>query len=319
METIVIIEILDSSGLCKERHQLSQFPAVIGRSYSSDIYISDVYVCPSHFEISITEQGAIAVRDLNSVNGLFLASKKRKVLNHEVDKNVELRIGQTVFRIIDARVQVPATVLFDRPGLWSRRIRFSWKHALLSLILFLALYFIDGYVLNLRNGENQKFEVLVAGFVGSLMAFLPWAAIWSLVGKVNINKPRFFAHFSIPLIISLFYWSLRRAYGYVEYAFGQPTLLEWFAWIFSFLAFTMIFYYHLLYSSKMPERRRWFYSAIVSLLLITVSVLVELKNEFSFTSKLPLSYLVKAPWARIVTATGVSEYTDKLTKLKDKF
>lgn len=313
-----IVEILDQTGTCRERYKILTLPAKVGRAYSCDVVLSDSYTCPEHFEITKAENGKLRVTDLGSINGTFLQNKKRKVTSQEVEVSVDFRIGQTLLRVIDPSVPLAQTLPFDRPGFWSRRIRFSWRHAFFSFLFFITAYFIDSYLLNYRTGENQNFEVLIAAIVGSSMVFLPWAAIWALLGKVNINKPRFFAHFSIPLIVSFFYGLFKRGYGYIEFAFAQPAVLSWFAWVFAFLAIASLFYYHLLYATKIIERRRLIYSCLASILLIAISILVDLKNEFSFSNELPLSYLVKPPWVRVVPALEIDDFVDKLSDLKDE-
>jgi hypothetical protein len=313
-----IIEIFDGHGACCERHKLRTLPIIIGREYSCDVIISDLYVSPKHLEVSKSDKGNLVVRDLDSINGSYLENKKRKISVYEIEKNVELRLGHTLIKIIDPNAPIALTLAFDRPGFWSQRIRFTWQHALFSFIFFVIAFFIDGYLLNNRTIENTIYGVVISAVVGSFMAFLPWAAVWSLLGKVNINKPRFYAHISIPLIVSSIYGLVKRGYAYLEFAFAQPTLLAWFGWIFAFIAITFLFYYHLLYSSRMIEKRRWIYSCLASLLLIIISILVDLKNELSFSNELPLAYLVKPPWVRVVAPSSVDSFADKLSDLKNE-
>lgn len=312
-----IIEILDTQGQCRERHIISSLPATLGRAYSNQVILSDQFVCPEHLEISKSEDGKLHIKDLHSVNGIYLQNKSRKISSADVDTSVELRVGHTLIRVIDPSMPLAATIPFDNPKYWSKRIRFTWRHALVSFLLFVAAYHVDTYLLNYRTGENQNFEVLISAVVGSFIVFLPWAAVWALLGKVNINKPRFYAHFSIPLLVSFSYGIIKRFYSYIEFAFAQPNVLSWFAWVFAFIAFMVLFYYHLLYSTKVSEKRRWVYSCTASILLIAVSVLVDLKNEFSFSNELPLSYLVKPPWAKVVESVDVGNFVDMLDEIKD--
>jgi len=65
----LVIEVLDNLRKCKERKIYSSFPVTLGRSYNSDLILSDSSVCPSHVEIDFDSENNIIVKDLNSVNG----------------------------------------------------------------------------------------------------------------------------------------------------------------------------------------------------------------------------------------------------------
>jgi len=132
------------------------------------------------------------------------------------------------------------------------------------------------------------------------------------VGKVNINKPRFFSHLSIPIYASLFYFLFKKTFSYLSYGLAQPSFLNYLIAIISFLALAVFFNYHLLYSTKILNRKRWAYSFLVSFLILGVSFLLDLKSKFSYSSKLPLAYSVKPSWSILKSAKSIDNFIDSI-------
>ena len=80
----------------------------------------------------------------------------------------------------------------------------------------------------------------------------------------------------------------------------------------SFLALAIFFNYHLLYSTKILNRKRWLYSFLASFLILGVSFLLDLKSKFSYSSKLPLAYSVKPSWAILKSASSIDSFIDNI-------
>ena len=71
MAPVAFLEVLDGRDHVVQRVGVAEFPVTVGRAYTNQLILDDPYVCPAHAVIECDEQGAVRVRDLGSVNGLY--------------------------------------------------------------------------------------------------------------------------------------------------------------------------------------------------------------------------------------------------------
>ena len=70
------LQILDRAGNKVTSEWILQLPAVVGRSPDADVPIGDASISRRHFQFYLNGEGALSVRDFDSMNGTYIDDKR---------------------------------------------------------------------------------------------------------------------------------------------------------------------------------------------------------------------------------------------------
>jgi hypothetical protein len=196
VEQVIFVEILDRRGELLRRERLAEIPYRIGRGYDNHLVLDDPYVCPSHAVVERTEDGGLALRDLDSLNGVERLPKRERGASFPLAPGLEVKLGRSVLRFRDASHGTLATLRLRRRPAW---LEWSLTHGGAGLLWAAALVgvlMLDG----LRSSTVKIDWVAQATTTGGvvLMAAL-WAGAWALVGRLLGQRARFVTHFAIAV------------------------------------------------------------------------------------------------------------------------
>ena len=192
MASQIVVEILDGRGRVHARTRLHEFPATIGRAYTSDIIIDDPYVDAEHLRLSRVDSGPVTIEDAGSVNGTFEAGSKARVTRVEVKPGLELKIGHSHLRFQDPTHPLPPT-LVERSDLSYDRL--GQRQIAIPVALLTVLWFaVSGWFSSYERTTVLK-QVAIGVFV--LVILATWAGIWSLASRMIQHRFNFIAHLTL--------------------------------------------------------------------------------------------------------------------------
>jgi len=315
MEPLVLIEVLNDDEEIIKSHRFNSLPITCGRGYSCDLRFDDLYICPEHFSIQLGKEGELQLVDNNSVNGIVCLKDRSKVSLLDIKSKEIVKIGTTTLRIINTKTPLPPSIVASKLHLPVVRPRIRIKHCVSAFFAFLTAYYLNTYILGMRFGENQNLETLAKGVISGLTIFIPWSAAWALLGKIVIKKFRYWSHFFIVSGLCTAYMVFTKFAAYIEFAFGKPLLGTIVAIAISSVCMFISFSLHLFYSTRLKRGKRWLASGAIAILIVGMFALIEFKDSLGFSAKIPISTVIKPPWARLVDGISPSDLAKKVEKL----
>lgn len=303
---MIIVEVLGRSGHVAHRARLDG-SASIGRAYDNDVIIDDPFVDPHALAISVSEGGAILVRDLGTMNGAFGTDGKPLAEATAVRAGDVLRVGRTRLRVMRSNTPVPPT-LGDTQGRLSAfaTSRFGLPIAVLA--------FLVGWSITSYSNEVEDFTaaVLLTELVVFLLFFAIWAGAWALGGRLSRGRARFREHATIAVGLVTAWMPVGLVFGLV--AFLWPGDFTDFMGLASGIAIaTLILYGHLGVSLRMRRRARGIVAASIVLSLVGIGYLAgtidpepELPVQSALGSFLPVP-------ARLIPAENLDGFMEEAT------
>jgi hypothetical protein len=197
---VIFVEVLDRRGELLRRERLAELPYRIGRGYDNQLVLDDPYVCPSHAVVERTEDGGLALRDLDSLNGVERLPGREREAWLPLAPGLEVKLGRSVLRFRDASHPTPAALRLRRRAPW---LEWSLTHGgagLLWAALLAGVLLLD--VLRSSTEEIDWVEQATTTGGTVLVAAL-WAGAWALVGRLLGQHARFVAHFAIAVVALL--------------------------------------------------------------------------------------------------------------------
>ena len=315
---MIFLEVLDRRGRLLDRHRIDRCPITIGRAYANDVIVDDPYVCPTHLRLLRTDDGALGVEDLGSVNGTHGDPDGARISRATLPSDGRVRIGNTVlrFRRDDASVP-PALVQIHGAGGSTRLTRApvalaSW---VIVAVLLMNSVLIEGYE------RPQGWRVAGLGIL-FVVGISVWAAAWALVTRVVTHDWRFLAHASVACIFLGLDLIGDTVQGYVRFIGAgtwSGTLLSVacdagpVGWLFSA---------HLALVGTMKARKRLAVATVAALCLLGLFTFASRWNSFEFSRQihfdaalrpLPRAWIPGAPVEAILAE--VPELEDEVRRL----
>ncbi len=213
MAPLGYIEILDAKGGVVERIAIAAFPINVGRGYSNQVILNDPYVCPMHLEIVQDSQGDLTARDLNSVNGLHTGKNDQRVASLALQSGTQFRIGHSRLRYCGVDHPLAPTVVDGAV----RRPRGS--HAAVACVAGMAVFLLlclDSY---LGSVERVTIAQVVSEPLATFSMLLVWAGLWSLAGRIVVNRVNFSQHVAIACGAIAGFFALTFSSEWIEFLF----------------------------------------------------------------------------------------------------
>ncbi|GEM_PF-2568797 len=317
MKELGIIEVLDRYGRVVQRMEISPGETItVGRSYDNDIILDDGYVCPHH--VSMIMQGdQLVVKDLESINGISQNKYHFRGETINLASDETFRLGHTTLRYRSATEPLKPTRI-------DRHLRNSFwtlQNPWLVLIIFtLLMGFILVETLFLQTEKTDSIKTF-ADSIPIITTIFAWAGLWSLFGKIMIDRFSFWTHTGIFSLANLGFYLSAIILGYLFYAFDLDGAYEPVYVLLVFLIAVWMLYTHLGYSTKYPHRTMLITAVILTLIGAGFYLLETLVADSEFSDTPSYQVLLKAPEFNFVDGEPLDSFfarTEELKKIIDE-
>lgn len=279
---MIFAERLDRHGEVLERVRVERFPFRIGRAYTNDWILDDPHVSPEHAVIEEGAEGALALRDLGSRNGLLRGGARAAEL--PLRGELMLEIGRTRLRLRDRDYQVGEALPLLR-----RRALVEWliSHWTSPLAVF-SLAVVLGLLL-LRQGtwrETGWSQWLSAPLVG-VGGLALWCGGWALATRFLRQRSRFPAHVAVAGLVLVASEVADEALQLARFLLSRIALLQWAEVAISAALIGLLIYGHLRVATVGGPRQRALSGAVAAALVLGVRALAQSESEPDWVSELP--------------------------------
>lgn len=248
-----MVEILGRRGQVDQRFRIERFPATVGRAYTNDLILDDRHICAEHARLELSEEGAVILRDLDSVNGIHRMDGGERVRIIEVTRGAEVRMGRTRLRFLPPDKPVAATV----PNRESHPI-WVWATSHWTAVLAWLAVFAGASAWTTYRSSYAELEAdtLLTQLSYVLLAMLGWAGGWALFGRLLIHRTRFTGHWAVVCVYGLASLFLEGAFGYVRFLFAPVVAVTRVEFVGEGLLLAGLLYLHLHLATALRLRAR---------------------------------------------------------------
>jgi hypothetical protein len=208
------LELLDERGEVIGRRPADALPCTVGSEPVNALVSRASGVEGRHAEVSLSEGGAILVRDLGTAAGLRLEADGARLDSAELVPGLELFIGGARLRLAAERPSavVPAGHAAPVAALvaWSDRPAVKIAAPLVLLVAGALM----GWIL---SADEDPLTAGLAVGAAVLVAEAMWAGGWALVNRIRYGRARFGQHFAVGVLGSAVALVLGEAAGWVEF------------------------------------------------------------------------------------------------------
>lgn len=298
------LEVVDRSGLVRERVSLDQTPVIIGRAYNCQVIIDDPFVCPQHVKVSLGENGELLIEDLCSVNGLAVDKHGAKQSRLRLRPGEDCFIGWTKlrFRYRDEQV-MPA-----RPD-HSRQLVFSLllQPRLLAILISLPFFQLV-FIAWLDQVTQVELHKLLVSPATVYIFLIMWALVWSVVGKLVVHRACFFTHFAIVCVMASLMMIANGVIDYGLFVLDMDLLHSYVQLGSSFFITSIILYAHLHFASRARPRSQLLTALLISASFTMYLAYSEYQGKDEFSSSPVYSVTIKAPMFVIGSVQTTDEF-----------
>jgi len=305
MDPIVIAEVLEKSGKVHERVRLTQFPAMIGRGYDSDMILGDEFVSAHHAQIVLDDTGAPMIVDLRTENGTYLLPSMQAVQQLALGAETLLRLGHTLVRLRRPEFAVAATRIDTLTQ--SRVTRFigsGWMLAALSVLL-LGILGLHAYQISAQQIKLSKLllETVEIGIVVPI-----WAGLWAILSRVFAHHTAYVTHAVIAALALISFFVADTLAEYYAFAFSAQLSAEiLFHVLFGGLA-ALVLYWHLRFATLLAPRHIAVGSAMIAAGIVALSGFSTYVQGLEFNDTLPYPPELKPAQFRVVPEKSLDDF-----------
>jgi len=176
------------------KYQISRSGLVLGRGWDCDVIITDSRADAQHARLHLTDDGLLALEDLDSINGTRSAG--HQINNGIVASGDIITIGRTKVQIFSAdHPVVPAR----SPSFYdtAKDVLGTPKWAVISTLAALAIIL---WFNSLERIREIKPEVMFGEVLGIAVSAVAFALFWSAVGKLLRGESQLLANWSITAL-----------------------------------------------------------------------------------------------------------------------
>lgn len=304
------MEILDGKGNVVERIAIDRFPITVGRGYNNQIIVDDPYVCPMHLEIVQDSEGGLTARDLNSVNGLHDAKNRQRVASLALHSGTQFRIGRSRLRYCGVDHPLAPTLV---DGAGARR---RWPHATIACLAGVAAFLLlclDSY---LGSIERVTVAQVVSEPLATFSMLLVWAGLWSLAGRIVINRVNFAQHVAIACAAIAGFSALTFSSEWLEFLFPIVPALRLATLVGTGVILAAVVYGHLRFASGLRRSSRLWAALAVSVAALSISTISDMAGRSKFSNVMEFSGVLKPIDAVWLPTVSVERFFGDTQKLK---
>jgi hypothetical protein len=304
------LEIVDAKGHVLERVRIDEFPVTIGRAYGNHVVIDDPYVCPRHVAIESDDQGRVMARDLDSVNGIHIRPRGKRIANLEVGAGAEFRIGRTWMRYRSVEHPLSPT-LVDREGGESR---LASPYMLAGAgVLLVAVLCLDSY---LSAVERITVAKIVSEPLTTVVMLLIWCGAWALASRIVIGRFHFSPHAVIASAAMVAVFMTNTAAEWTEFLFPIVPALRIAGILGTGVVLAAMLYGHLRFASMMRRSARLWTALAVSVAAVGASWIWDYAGRSKFSNVMEFTGIVKPLDAALLPTVDIERFIDNSQKLR---
>ena len=275
---MIWVEVLDRRGHVTARVRCATLPATLGRAWTNDVVLDDRHVDAVHARLVRDEQGALALEDAGSLNGIVTAAGARAA-RVSVAGPTTVHLGQTAVRLVPADAPVGPAVPLPPATRGLLALVTAPRAALLLVLVGVAA---AGVAFWLGDPEAEAPRKAAGGALALAVVVGIWAGVWALVGRATVQRAMFHAHFAAAWLTLLVLELVGVAAGYAGFILdvdGLATLVDAVA---AFACCSTLLAAHFALATSMTARRRAAVAiAVVAAIAGAVGLLGEAaKGEF---------------------------------------
>ncbi len=313
----LIIEVLSSAGEVRSRTRLTELPAVIGRSYESDVILDDPFVSPRHVRISRTESGELIAEDLGSVNGT-IAHGAKVTGSHPfgITSGAVIRLGRTTVRVVqsdhpvgESPLDVRSAEIAPRPA----RAMGARAAALLATAISVGVLAVDSH---LGTWERETPAEAVGTGLVILLALMVWAGLWSLVGRMVVHRFRFLEHLAMVAVVAAAMTLLTTASEWIDFVGPAAGVSDLFSVGGSLVLASALLFAHLTLATAASRRSVVQGTLGVCLGIAALFAFIGYAEREQFTTAMTYSSTLKPLDERWLRPISVEEFAGNTEKLK---
>ena len=315
MDRVIVAEVLGRRGDVVQRLRLERFPATVGRAWTNDLVLSDPTVDAHHARIALDEQGAAYLEDLGSLNGLHLGGGRETVRRVALDGMATVRVGRTLLRIGALDTPVPPAVPELAPA--GRLAWLTETPAAIALLVVLTIAVVTA-VTWLGSYESKSTATVTGTAVGVIALAATWAGIWSLIGRLSVQRFRFWQHIALTFLAVLCLFLLSAVDAYDGFLFPTASLLALLGAALGAALFIGLIAAQLGLVGAMRRGRRIGVGVIVTVVLVALGTLTTkaAKNQLEDESDVRIAVSLKPLPARMIPAGSVDDFVGSTNSLK---
>ena len=308
-----VIEILNRSGQVLQRVPYEGGALRIGRAYDNDLIVGDPYVCPHHLVLE-ERDGETWLRDLESINGSYLAGGKERLHQVPVCDSLLVHFGHSQLRFRNRDSQVaPAWRDISRKG-W-----LAWfDHALVLLVLALAALLALSLDTLLDSAELLSATEVAGDQLYPIMGVLCWTGLWALLNRVISHRSNFNAHLAIACggIAALF--TVSQLVALAGFAWALDAWVPWALLAARVGVLALVLYAHLRYATHGTGRRQVLVAATAAILLFGTPAFGDYLDRIEFSTVPYLSPLLKPPAYQLKQGVDVEQFFEDADALREQ-
>ena len=256
------LELIDRAGRVEQRALIADKPVRIGRAFDNDLILDDVHVDAHHAEVIVGENDVPMVRDLHSVNGLMRARKRVDTIT--LDRECTFTIGGVAVRVRPAEGATAPAQPLRRASAFAHPV--AW-----ALVLLAAALACTAYENTLGNSERASAPQLLNIVLMPMIVVLLWSAIWALIGRLLVHRPRYFSHVAVVSASILIGSALTLLLRPLAFALSLEDFAGWVSTITGFVTTAVLVGSQLALATRLRPRGA-FIAGLCAALLLTASI-----------------------------------------------
>jgi hypothetical protein len=326
----MILEIARGDGT-RSWHRLDVLPLTLGRGLSNDLILDDPYVDARHARIRRDDDGGLHLEDLGSVNGVVGADDGRQACV-ALQPGVAVRVGRTTLRFRDAEEDVgpalvderraptptPAAPPVDAPSRAPARFtvpRWATRTSgQLAIVATTAAAF--ACYTWLGNSTRSPASDVFAAALGFTMLAAIWAGLWSVAGRIIVQRFHFVAHLAVIGAVAAAGLCCTILGSWLTFLFPDVQATAALTGALMLALLGTLIAGHLAFASAMPTRRRWTTGLVIAGVVFGIGFASSLAKEdaFSDVPRFPAT-LEPLPTA-LVPTKSVDQFGDAMAELQ---
>ena len=310
----LIIRIPDHTGRAPQHYRFNSNRISIGRAFDNDLILNDPTVSPHHAVIEVNEEGQPVLKDLESLNGIYMKHHNRVDGAVIIDSGVEVTIGKTHIQFYSPEHHVEETVQLEKKSLL---LGYLGNPAVFMTALFIVamLYAMEQW-LNMVGEVKWQDIINVELFIfgGVLLVGI----FWSVVGRIIRHEANFRKQVSVILIFVIFQFIFTKYFEFLQFNTLNYYLSLSIILIFEFMLMAVLLWFNLSLATNQTSAQRRKTAFIISLILISLTVYSEISFNDEFSDRPDYVKKLEPPALRISGTVSEGEYVSDVLVVFEK-
>lgn len=285
----IVIQQLSRNNHVINSHLQQSNDVTVGRDYTCEQRLDDVYVDAQHIKVTYDEQGQISVNDLNSVNGMKLNGKRTQ--NANIGHNDVITIGRTRLRIFSANQPVIAAKQLN--PLEDKLEWLSMKRVFTTLLIaFIGITVIDAY---LTTYTEMEVGFLIQELTSVLVVLCVIPFSFGLLSVLNKKEARIISQFNVVLIGLLILECISVLLELAIFNFNSPNLVGLISKGITWLVYLIGFWFVMYLAFHQTQLKRNSIVLSISAILVVTTYLPDQFDERDFIFPARVSTSITSP------------------------